>query len=54
MTRSDIIINEIVHTMDPDVIVEVLDVDIETLVEALRDLILDNADRFVEHLELDL
>ena len=54
MTPSDIIISEIIHTMEPDEIAEVLDVDNETLVEALRDLILDNRDRFIEHLELDL
>jgi hypothetical protein len=49
----DIIITEITETMNPDEIVEVLDVDIDILVEALRDLILDNAERFIKHLELD-
>jgi hypothetical protein len=49
----DIIITEVTETMNPDEIVEVLDVGIDVLVEALRDLILDNSDRFIKHLELD-
>jgi hypothetical protein len=49
----DIIITEVTETMNPDEIVEVLDVDMDVLVEALRDLILDNSDRFIKHLELD-
>lgn len=51
--RSDIIINEIRFTMDPDELVEVLDLEMDVLVEALRDHIIDNADRFIKHLELD-
>ena len=44
---------EIVDCMDPDEIVEVLDVDIAVLVDELRGLIWDNRERFYTHLEID-
>lgn len=49
----DYLIDQVYERMDPDEIVEVLDVDLDVLIEALRDLIIDNSDRFIKHLELD-
>ena len=54
MTMSnDGLIDEVIARMDPDEIVEVLDLDIDVLVEALRDHIIDNREKFNEYLEVD-
>lgn len=50
---NDGLIDEIMARMDADEIVEVLDLDIDVLVEALRDHIIDNRERFNEYLEVD-
>lgn len=52
MIDADVLIAEVIERMDADEIVEVLDMDMEDLVEELRNVILDRADRFVQHLEL--
>lgn len=54
MMNPDYIIEQIEARMDPDEILEVLDLEIPVLVEALRDHILDNLDRFIDHLELEI
>jgi hypothetical protein len=54
MTMSnDGLIDEVMARMDADEIVEVLDLDIDVLVEALRDHIIDNREKFNEYLEVD-
>ena len=50
---NDGLIDEIMARMDADEIVEVLDLDIHVLVEALRDHIIDNRERFNDYLEVD-
>lgn len=50
---NDGLIDEVIARMDPDEIVEVLDLDIDVLVEALRDHIIDNREKFNEYLEVD-
>ena len=50
---NDGLIWEITARMDADEIVEVLDLDIDVLVEALRDHIIDNREKFNEYLEVD-
>ena len=49
---NDGLIQEIASRMDADEIVEVLDLDIDVLLEALRDHICDNRERFNEYLEV--
>ena len=54
MTMSnDGLIAEITARMDADEIVEVLDLDMDLLVEALRDHIIDNRERFNDYLEVN-
>lgn len=54
MTMSnDGLIYEIAHRMDADEIVEVLDLDMDVLLEALRDHIVDNRAKFNDYLEID-
>ena len=50
---NDGLIAEIAYRMDADEIVEVLDLDIDTLIEALRDHIIDNRERFNDYLEIN-
>ena len=50
---NDGLIDEIVARMDADEIVEVLDLEIDVLVEALRDHIIDNRERFNDYLEVN-
>ena len=50
---NDGLIAEIAYRMDPDEIVEVLDLDLDVLIEALRDHIIDNRDKFNEYLEVN-
>ena len=50
---NDGLIAEIAYRMDADEIVEVLDLDIDVLIEALRDHIIDNRHRFNDYLEVD-
>jgi len=50
---NDGLIAEIAYRMDADEIVEVLDLDIDVLIEALRDHIIDNRQRFNDYLEVD-
>ena len=50
---NDGLIFEIISRMNADEIVEVLDLEIEDLVEALRDHIIDNRERFNDYLEVD-
>ena len=50
---NDGLIAEIVARMDQDEIVEVLDLDIDVLIEALRDHIIDRRDAFNNYLEVD-
>lgn len=50
---NDGLIAEIVARMNPDEIVEVLDLDIDVLVEALRDHICDRRSAFNDYLEID-
>lgn len=50
---NDGLIAEIAYRMDADEIVEVLDLDIDVLIEALRDHIIDSRDRFNQHLEIN-
>lgn len=52
--HPDYVIEQIEARMDSNEILEVLDLEIDVLVETLRDHILDNIDRFVDYLELDL
>jgi|SaaInl0LU_22_DNA_1037365.scaffolds.fasta_scaffold198712_2 hypothetical protein len=54
MINPDYVIEQIEARMDPDEILEVLDLEMPILVEALRDHILDNLDRFIDHLELEI
>lgn len=49
---NDGLIQEIAARMDADEIVEVLDLEIDVLLEALRDHICDNRERFNEYLEV--
>lgn len=49
---NDGLIAEVAMRMDADEIVEVLDLDIDVLLEALRDHIIDNRERFNEYLEV--
>ena len=50
---NDGLIAEIVARMDQDEIVEVLDLDIDVLIEALRDHIIDRREAFNNYLEVD-
>jgi len=50
---NDGLIAEIIARMNPDEIVEVLDLDIDVLVEALRDHICDRRAAFNDYLEID-
>lgn len=50
---NDGLIYEIANRMDADEIVDVLDLDIDVLVEALRDHIIDNREKFNAYLEVD-
>ena len=50
---NDGLIAEIAYRMDADEIVEVLDLDIDTLIEALRDHIIDSRERFNDYLEIN-
>ena len=50
---NDGLIAEIAARMDADEIVEVLDLDQDVLIEALRDHIIDNRERFNEYLEVN-
>ena len=50
---NDGLIWEVAARMDADEIVEVLDLDIDVLVEALRDHIVDNREKFNEYLEVE-
>jgi len=50
---NDGLIAEIAHRMDPDEIVEVLDLELDVLIEALRDHIIDNREKFNEYLEVN-
>jgi hypothetical protein len=54
MINPDYVIEQIEERMDPDEILEVLDLEMPILVETLRDHILDNLDRFIDHLELEI
>lgn len=49
---NDGLIYEVASRMDPDEIVEVLDLDVDQLVEALRDYIIDNRAVFNDYLEI--
>jgi hypothetical protein len=54
MTMSnDGLIAEVAMRMDADEIVEVLDLDPDVLIEALRDHIIDNREKFNEYLEVN-
>jgi len=46
----DDLIDSIIAKVDPDVLLEILDLEMPVLVEALRDHIIDNADKFEEYL----
>ena len=50
---NDGLIYEIAHRMDADEIVEVLDLEMDVLIEAMRDHIVDNRARFNDYLEID-
>lgn len=50
---NDGLIYEITNRMDPDEIIEVLGLDIDDLIEALRDHIIDNRRAFNDYLEID-
>ena len=50
---NDGLIAEIASRMDPDAIIEVLGLDHDVLIEALRDYIIDNRQRFNDYLEID-
>lgn len=50
---NDGLIYEVAHRMDQDEIVEVLNLDMDAFVEALRDYIIDNREAFNEYLEID-
>lgn len=50
---NDGLIYEITNRMDPDEIVEVLGLEIDVLIEALRDHIIDNREAFNAYLEID-
>ena len=50
---NDGLIEEIITRMNPDEIVEVLDLDVDVLVEALRDYICDRRAAFNDYLEID-
>jgi len=50
---NDGLIAEVSYRMDPDEIIEVLGLDIDVLIEALRDHIIDNRERFNEYLEIN-
>ena len=50
---NDGLIAEIAARMDQDEIVEVLDLDIDVLIEALRDHIIDRREAFNNYLEVD-
>lgn len=50
---NDGLIDEIIARMDQDEIVEVLDLDIDLLIEALRDHIIDRREAFNNYLEVD-
>ena len=50
---NDGLIAEVTARMDADEIVEVLDLDIDVLIEALRDHIIDNREAFNDYLEVD-
>ena len=52
--NPDYVIEQREERMDANEILEVLDLEMPVLVETLRDHILDNLDRFVNYLELDL
>jgi len=53
MMSNDGLIAEVAARMDADEIVEVLDLDPDVLIEALRDHIIDNREKFNEYLEVD-
>lgn len=50
---NDGLIAEITARMDQDEIVEVLDLDIDVLIEALRDHIIDRREAFNNYLEVE-
>ena len=50
---NDGLIYEITHRMDQDEIVEVLNLDMDAFVEALRDYIIDNRKSFNDYLEIE-
>lgn len=50
---NDGLIYEVANRMDQDEIVEVLNLDMDAFVEALRDYIIDNREAFNEYLEID-
>jgi len=50
---NDGLIEEVTARMDADEIVEVLDLDISLLIEALRDHIIDSREKFNVYLEIE-
>lgn len=52
-TEADYLCERIASALDPDEIVELLGLTSEELVEELRNVIIDNADRFEEYTEGD-
>jgi hypothetical protein len=50
---TDYLIQLVTDGCDPDVIVEVLDLPVDQLVEALRSQIIDNESNFLDYLEID-
>ena len=50
---NDGLIAEIIARMDADEVVEVLDLDIDVLIEALRDYIIDRREAFNSYLEVE-
>lgn len=48
----DYLIEQVEYRMDPDELVDVLDLEMPVLVEALRNHIVDNRDKIEEYLEI--
>jgi hypothetical protein len=48
----DYLIQLVTESMDPDIIVEVLDLPVDELIEVLRSHIIDGQEKFLEYLEI--
>mgnify|MGYP000385977500 CR=1 FL=1 len=51
---SDYLVEQIQNRMNQEEVLEVLDLEMEELMELLRDRLIDSADRFTNYLDIEL